>query len=112
MYNEQIQIGSVLGNSAANTIIFESEGGDSSQVTLNYQLANTLSDYSLSLNGVDYLTIRKMGVLRTNGTNSVIISGGSHYITLQNSRIGDVYSPNTSCDSAIVITNNIIGKID
>jgi hypothetical protein len=111
-YNEQVEIGQILGSSSVNTITFESESGDSSLAVLNYQTANTFRDYSLSLNGIKYLTVRKLGVLRTNGQQSVLIQGGSHHLSFSNNKLGNIYSPNTFCDSALSFVNNACGSID
>ena len=111
-YNEQIELGTILGNNAINTITFESQSGDSSLAVLNYQSSNTIRDYSFSAHGVDYLTIKDLGILRTNGSYSVIIDNNSHHILLTNSKLGNIYSPPTSCDSIISITHNTTGSID
>lgn len=70
-YNEQIAIGKVLGASPTNTITFEAESGDSTKAILNYSIDNSVLDYTLALNGAEYITFKKLGIAR--GANSTTI---------------------------------------
>ncbi|MFM9027646.1 MAG: right-handed parallel beta-helix repeat-containing protein, partial [Bacteroidota bacterium] len=109
-YNEQIKLFEINGSSVANFIIFEGENGDSSLAELHYQASNPSNDFTLSLTGTDYITFRKMGIRRTNGTGNLIIQSGSHDVTAENCRLGNVTSPNTSCDSVLTFRyNNMTG---
>src|ERR1035437_1763396 len=58
-YNEQISIPDINGTSKAATITFEPESGDSTQVILSFS-PNTTNNYTLQLNGGDYLKFYKI----------------------------------------------------
>ncbi|MFM7079387.1 MAG: right-handed parallel beta-helix repeat-containing protein, partial [Bacteroidota bacterium] len=105
-YNEQIKLYQIPGSSAVNTILFEGENGDSSLAQLHYQISNPSNDYTLALTGTDYISFRKMGIRRTNGTENLIIQNGSHFVTVENCTLGNVSSPNTSCDSILTFRFN------
>ena len=105
-YNEQIKLYEILGSSAANTITFEGENGDSSLAELHYQTTNTSNDFTLSLIGTDYISFNKMGIRRTNGTGNMFIQNGAHHVSVQNCQLGNVTSPNTSCDSVLTFRYN------
>ncbi|MFM9052062.1 MAG: hypothetical protein ACKOKF_07065, partial [Bacteroidota bacterium] len=111
-YNEQIKLYQILGSSSVNTITFEGENGDSSLAELHYKASNPSNDFTLSLTGTDYITFRKLGIRRTNGTGNLIIQSGSHDVTAENCRLGNVTSPNTSCDSVLTFRNNNMTGFD
>jgi hypothetical protein len=105
-YNEQVSLFKASGASAINLIRFESESGDSSKATINYQSSDLSNDFSLGLSGAEYLTFSKIGIRRTNGNTSVQIGSGSRYISFLNCMMGSVVSPSTSTDSVLVFRNN------
>ena len=72
-YNEQIVITEIGGASAVNTITFQSESGDSTDVVLTQNIAVFLDNYTIKLNGVDYVTFKKMTISATNGSNNRVI---------------------------------------
>jgi hypothetical protein len=111
-YNEQIKLYEILGSSATNTITFEGENGDSSLAELHYQTTNTSNDFTLSLIGTDYISFNKMGIRRTNGAGNMFIQNGAHHVSVQNCRLGNVTSPNTSCDSVLTFRYNNMQGFD
>jgi hypothetical protein len=112
VYNEQIKLYEILGSSAVNTITFEGESGDSTLAELHYQTSNPSNDFTLQLIGTDYVTFKKMGIRRTNGTGNMFIQNVAHHITVQNCRLGHVTSPNTSCDSVLTFRYNNMQGFD
>jgi len=85
-YTEQINIYSIGGVSAANTITFQSESLDSTKVILTYQSTLSNENWTLLLNGTDYITFRKM---KFQGTGSyyarvIHINGNAHHIIIEN----------------------------
>lgn len=65
-YAEQVVIGPVTGTSAVNTITFQSLALDSTAVTLVHpSQPGGVNDYTLYLNGVDHITVRKITVQRS-----------------------------------------------
>ncbi len=111
VYKEQAEIGNIQGSSAINTVTFESESGDSSAVLMEYQTSNANRDFTFGINGTKYLNLYRFGIGRKNGKISLQISGGSHHLSITNSRLGYIYSPNTFTDSAITISGNRCGTI-
>jgi hypothetical protein len=95
-YTEQVTIGSITGASATNTITFQSATGDSSDVVLEYPSSTTsTNNYTLALNGADYITFKSMTIART-GSNSYSIvvdlsSGANHNKFLNNMIVGRDY---------------------
>ncbi|HYQ59139.1 MAG TPA: right-handed parallel beta-helix repeat-containing protein, partial [Draconibacterium sp.] len=106
IYNEQIKLYEINGSSATNTITFRGESGDSSLVELHYQTSNPSNDFTLALTGCDYVLFEDMGVLRTNGTNSVLIQNESNNIRFESCQLGNVVSPATSVDKNLTFRSN------
>ena len=102
-YTEQISIGEVPGASATNTVTFKSASGTNTDVVLQHPSSGTFGDpdYTLQLNGCDYVTFENMTIQRT-GTNNyyrvIDVSGDASYNTITgNILTGDeAASPNTS----------------
>ncbi len=110
VYDEQIKLYQISGSSATNTITFMGESGDSSKVTLHYKTSNPSNDFTLALTGTDFIAFKDMGVLRTNGTNSVLIQGESNHVRFESCRLGHVVSPASSVDGNLTFRfNNMEG---
>ncbi|MFN9595705.1 MAG: right-handed parallel beta-helix repeat-containing protein, partial [Bacteroidota bacterium] len=105
-YNEQIKLYDIPGSSALNPVMFESESGDSSQAQLYYQVSNPSNDFTLSMLGTGYVSFRKLGVRRNNGSVSVSIQNRAHNIGFENCRIGNFLTPNAGLDSVLTVRNN------
>ena len=105
-YNEQIKLFEIPGSSAVNTVTFEGLNNDSSLAELHYKDTNQTNDFTLMLTGTDHISFRKMGIRRTNGTDNIFIQNGASHISLENCLLGNVVSPNTSCDSVLTFRNN------
>jgi PKD repeat protein len=111
-YNEQVKIYDIPGASALNTVLFEGENGDSTLAEIHYQSTNPSNDFTVSLTGADYVSFRKLGVRRTNGTYAMRIENNAHHITAQNCKLGNVISPATSCDSVLTFRYNNMQGFD
>ncbi len=110
VYDEQIKLYQIIGSSATNTITFMGESGDSSKVELHYKTSNPSNDFTLALTGTDFIAFKELGVLRTNGTNSVLIQNGSSHVRFEHCRLGHVVSPVTSVDAYLTFRfNNMEG---
>lgn len=59
-YNEQVDIQEIPGASATNRITFQAQSGDSNDVELTYALATFTDNYTVKLDGADYITFRNM----------------------------------------------------
>lgn len=106
VYTEQISLSEILGVSATNTITFQSESGDSNQVTLTYS-ANSSNRYTVRLNGADYVTFRQMTIKGTNSGYAYVfdIRNGSNHITVENNRLIGRATGSTSTNLAVVYSN-------
>lgn len=107
-YNEQISIGSINGTSATNTVTFQSQSLDSTKATLWYA-SGSATNYTVQLNGADYITFKKLTIART-GTNfyGVVVelkSGANMNKFLNNRIIGTKYN-STNYYNAIVYSGN------
>ncbi|MCF6239838.1 MAG: hypothetical protein L3J74_00670, partial [Bacteroidales bacterium] len=114
-YNEQIIINEVAGASETNTITFQSESGDSTDVILSYA-ANSTNNYTVKLNGADFIRFKNMTLQATDNTYARIVelSGGAcqnHFSNNQFIGVSNsselVYSYNTSNQTADIDTNNV-----
>ena len=69
-YTEQVVINQIANATAVNTITFQSESGDSSDVILTYSLATFGDNYTLKLDGADYIIVKSITISATNGSNN------------------------------------------
>jgi len=100
IYHEQISIGSITGASATNTITFQSETGDSSQVILTQVSSTTVANnFTLQLNGCNYVIFKQITISRT-GANTygvvVEIAGTSSNDSFLNNHILGINAPTAS----------------
>ncbi len=115
-YNEQIVIGgnkyggAVPGVSSVNTITFESETGNRSDVTVTYhsQTGNPV----VHINATNYVTMRNLTLSATNASNCrcLHIKGGSEHCTFENI---DMISPSTtSISNVTAVVESPSGSLD
>ena len=64
-YTEQVIIPEIYDASALNTITFQSATGDSTDVILEYNSTNLNSNYTVLLDGADYVTFKDMTIKAT-----------------------------------------------
>jgi hypothetical protein len=82
-YTEKLEIPPISGASSTNTITFISASNNSSNVTLTYPASSSpIDNYTVFLNGADYIRFEKMTLKRT-GTNEryariVTLGDGAH----------------------------------
>ena len=113
-YAEQLSIGAVAGTSAANTITFQSQVLDSTAVILQFpSQASAANDWTVRLNGGDFITFRKMTIRRSGSADYgcvVDVATGSTDLSFLNCRL----LPSTATTGgqyreAIRINNSAIG---
>lgn len=109
VYEEQVRLFAVPGANAANTVIFESESGDSTKVELHYKQSNPTSDFTLKFSGANYITFNKISILRSNGGYSVLSDNKSTDITLKNLVLNPVNFENTR---SLLLKNNRINTFE
>jgi|GEM_PF-2566189 len=59
---EQISIPEIVGASVSNTITFQSATGDSSDVLITFTPINTKLNYTIRLDGADYITFKNLSI--------------------------------------------------
>ena len=120
-YMEQFEIGSITGASAANTIVFQSESGNTADVTVQFEQTSG-ANYIVSLNDADYVTFQNItftalgtsyGRIFNLGDNSdnnsvlnCVLNGASTTSTNVNFAIVHCNPTSTTSDN-ITIENNI-----
>lgn len=119
IYEEQIVLEEVIGQDSLKQIVFQSESGDSTQVTLNYS-ANFSNNYTLRFNGADYVTFKGMTIEATNTTYGIVVelTNESNHIYLENNvfkgidinttatRLSVIYSTSTYLNEYFKFKNN------
>ncbi|MBK7852728.1 MAG: T9SS type A sorting domain-containing protein [Bacteroidetes bacterium] len=105
-YTGKVSMGNVAGASAANTITFQSEAGDSSAVVIaDSSSASSSSNFTILVNGTDYVTFRQVTIERLgsqNYANVFYIGSGSKSFRLLNNIIRSGISTTTSNTSSLV----------
>lgn len=107
-YNEQIAILPITGTNAVNTVIFQSENSDSNLVILTFNSAVSNQNYTLQLNGADYVTFRKITIEATNTSfgRAIDVSGGADQNRFLNNIIRSVNTTSTSVNLAAVYSSS------
>lgn len=103
-YNEHIILNQIQGASDTATITFESEAGDSTLAILSYDLGDPTNDYTLILNGTDYIRFNKLSILRGGGSGNVFINNNCKDIRFTNNKMNNV-----SCnglDTLLILRKN------
>jgi|GEM_PF-822921 len=120
-YTEQVNISQIPGASAINTITFQSQSGNQSDVILTYASTATADNFVVNLNGADHLRFRNM-TLQAAGTDygRVLTAGSVAYdnifdgirflglvVTSTSTNYAVIYS-SSGTDSVCSFNNNII----
>lgn len=105
-YNEQFSIGSVFGTSATNTVTFQSQSNDSSNVTLSYASSGSpTNNYVVQLNGADWITFRQLTIARTgSGYYGIVfdLKSNANNNSFKSNRIIGSKSGSTASASAVI----------
>lgn len=120
-YNEQVTIPEIPGMSENNTITFQSATGDSTDVILTYAASGEGDNYTLKLDGTDYITFKNITLEATGPEYARVVEIGSnvYHTTFSNNRLLGVankselvYSNNNTItlDSCNVFTHNLFSK--
>ncbi|MEM9823357.1 MAG: right-handed parallel beta-helix repeat-containing protein, partial [Bacteroidota bacterium] len=105
-YNEQLLIPEIFGMDASNTVQFQSESGDSSQVQLTFS-ASSSENYTLLLDGADWFSFKNMTIEATNTTYGrvVALSNGAEHNRIENCALKGVNVPSTDSRYSIVFSS-------
>ena len=120
-YTEQLVIPEISGATDSTTITFQSASGDSTDVILTYAATLENENYTLKLDGADYITFKNM-TLQATGTSYarvVEITNGTKHNEFLNNRFEGVENSNELVcnindpvlnDTSIVFSNNYFIK--
>jgi len=88
-YTEQVIIPEIVGVSAVNTVTFQSSTTDSSLVVLSFSAALAASNYTLLLNGSDFIVLRKITIQALGSTygRAIEIAGTASSVIIENCRL-------------------------
>lgn len=103
VYIESFNLSNVVGSSAINTILID--GVDSSSTILTHNGVGSFG--TITLDGVDYITIKNMTVDYTGTTGASFITANSDYVSIENS----VISVNATGTSTILHPISISGGV-
>ncbi|MCR4828518.1 MAG: hypothetical protein K5864_03545 [Bacteroidales bacterium] len=108
IYNEQIQLGSVRGASALNTVTFRSASGNASDVMLRYQPVQA-NNYVINIDGARFVTFKNMSFYANASGNysNVINLANVENIHFENAVVrvkGTVNHVNSSC---VIVGENV-----
>jgi len=109
-YDEQVTIPSISGASATNIITFQSKKGDSTKVILT-QPSNYSSNYTLGLNGAQYVIFKRITISRTGtgGYGGVVeLMNNANENSFYNNIIRGENTTNTSNSWALVYSQNAL----
>ncbi len=106
-YTEQISIPDITGTSSSDTIVFQSLSGNSPDVTLTWASTTSTDNYTVRLNGADYVSFRNMTISATGSTYARVIefTGNSTNNRLIGDRIEGVSTSDESEDRALVYSS-------
>ena len=107
VYNEQLSLGEILGVNATNTITFQSLNADPSLVTLTFAPSTLAGNYTVQLNGADYITFRDMTISSTGTTYATVVdmrNGATNNMFEGNNLLGYTASVSTSTNNAVIYT--------
>ena len=120
-YNEQVNLGTISGASATNTITFQSETGNRADVTLSYAATTSAAGSATVLfNGTDFATFRNMTIVSTGASYgyTLYFQSGCDYNRIINCNIRTVnstsssfaciYSPSGSVDNYNEFRDNLL----
>ncbi len=119
IYEEQVSLPAINGSSAVNTITFQSETGNNTDVIITFPTSLFSANWVWRFNGISYCTIQNVTINTTTPNNYgyvVVFEGGSHYNTVHGNKINSiigtgfsnvpVYSTSNSKDDYNTISNN------
>lgn len=108
-YNEHILIPKIQGTYSNSQIVFRSETGDSSDVTLTYASTTLDSNYTVFLDGAERLVFRNL-TLKTSSVSTyarvIVLNNGASYNRFENNEIVGVNTGSTTYYQSVVYCNN------
>ncbi len=107
-YNEQIQIQSVSGTSASNTITFQSQSGNPADVEVAFSATTSGDNFLVKLDGTSYITFRNMTFTATGSAYGTLFnfSGTPHHVTLDNNIMNGYNQGSGSSNHILIYSGN------
>ncbi len=111
-YTEQIELPSINGSSAANTITFRNDPANTAQAQLSFAGTSNINNYVVKLNGIEHVTFDS---LIFNATTSSFygyvfhFAGVSNYVTIKNNTLNG-RANQTSSLASIIYNNNTLSS--
>ena len=89
VYHEQIEVTEIPGADSLSQVTFKSENQDSTLVILMYDQADNVANYTLSLNGADWLNFERLTIKNTTTSykRTIYIANGATHNTFISNRI-------------------------
>jgi hypothetical protein len=119
-YNEQLIIPEIPGASETNTITFQSATGDSTDVILTWESTSADTNYTVKLDGADYIRFKNLTIQATGNDYATVINilNGASNNQFHNNRFIGVKADPLSTNEALVYspygsaydTNNIFNE--
>ncbi|MCF8298418.1 MAG: right-handed parallel beta-helix repeat-containing protein [Saprospiraceae bacterium] len=110
IYLEQMNISTLPGASPTNTITFQSVTGDSTNVILAYSPTGPTDNYTIKLDGTDYIRFKKMTIKSYGSSYSRVIDIGNdaNNNEFSNCVIDGVPTTGSSYNNAVIFSGNTI----
>lgn len=103
-YNEQIDVGAIVGLSAVNTILFKPDPANIAPVEITYGASTAADNYVIKIDGAEYITFDSIEITATGSTYGYAVHlKDAEYITIKNCEINA--SNATSAITSIAVYN-------
>jgi hypothetical protein len=104
-YPTSIELGAIAGTSSINTVTFQSETGNRSDVILTNAATSTINNFVVRFNGAKYATFKNLTMSATNVSFSTVVqlSGASSSDnTVESCDLNSLAATSTSTNNAVV----------
>ncbi len=103
-YNEQINIPTIRGVSANNSITFKSANGNPTSVKLTYASTLAASNYTMRIFANPYVKVKDMTIAATGGTygTALLLSGNTSYDSFTNVIFDGVTTTTNNTNHAVI----------
>ena len=112
-YTEQVEIMTINGSSATNTVTFQAANGDSTSVVLSYDATGTVDNYVVKLNGASNIKFKSMTIqaMDSNYCRAFVLSNMVSNLSLTNNVIQTNVMPlDDDSKGTIIVTLDSIGS--
>jgi len=110
-YNEHFILNQIQGSSSVNTIRYESESGNAGLCKLYYQMNDPTNDYTMILNGTDYISFKNLTISRLSSASNIVIKNNCHHTSFEGNILEAITFDPYSLDSEFKFLNNTLNGI-